>query len=103
MVSFLTSYDYDSYGNPIGEAISYKRCYISTSYEYYHEVYGQHGFKTELINISPEKDGLPDDDFIHRVYNLINDRNQTAALVKHNFNIGKNLLSNQIINKIFNI
>ncbi|MDR5616603.1 hypothetical protein [Arsenophonus sp.] len=103
MVSFLTSYDYDSYGNPIGEAISHKRCYISTSYEYYHEVYGQHGFKTELMNISPEKDGLPDDDFIHRVYNLINDRNQTAALVKHNFNIGKNLLSNQIINKIFNI
>ncbi|WP_032116103.1 glycosyl transferase family 2 [Candidatus Arsenophonus nilaparvatae] len=103
MVSFLTSYDYDSYGNPIGEAISHKRCYISTSYEYYHEVYGQHGFKTELMNISPKKDGLPDDNFIHRVYNLINDRNQTAALVKHNFNIGKNLLSNQIINKIFNI
>lgn len=45
------------------------------------------------MNISPKKDGLPDDDFIHRVYNLINDRNQTAALVKHNFNIGKNLIS----------
>ncbi|HGJ5892109.1 MAG TPA: hypothetical protein ACHBZA_12635 [Arsenophonus apicola] len=103
MVSFLTSYDYDSYGNPIGEAISHNRCYISTSYEYYHEVYGQHGFKTELMNISPKEDGLPDDDFIQRVYNLINDKNKTAALVKHNFNIGKNLLSNQIINKIFNI
>ncbi|CAA2929086.1 hypothetical protein ARSQ2_00151 [Arsenophonus endosymbiont of Bemisia tabaci Q2] len=89
MVLFLTSYDYDSYGNLIGEEISHKLCYIPTSYEYYHEVYGQHGFKTELINISPKKDGLPDDNFINRIYNLINDRNQTAALVKSNFHIGK--------------
>lgn len=103
MASFLTSYDYDSYGNPIGEAISHKRCYISTSYKYYHEVYGQHGFKTELMHILPKKNGLPDDDFIHLFYNLINVLNQTAALVKLYFNIGKFLLSNQIINKTFNI
>ena len=97
LVSFLTSWDYDSYGNPIGEAISSRRCYITTRYEYYQEVYGQHGFTAPVMEISEEKDGWPDDTFIHEVYALLNDRAEREKIAESNFLIGKQVLANNVI------
>lgn len=97
LVSFLTSWDYDSYGNPIGEAISCQRCYIASRYEYYHEVYGQHGFHAPLMNISEDDDGLPDDDFINDVFALINDPAAMQRIAQANFALGKRVLSNNVI------
>lgn len=103
MVSFLTAWDYDSYGNPIGEAISHQRCYIATRYEYYHEVYGQYGFEGELMEISASHDGLPDADFIQRVSDLLRDDARRDAIATRNYQKGKSLLSDHIFRQIFNV
>ncbi|WP_342944279.1 glycosyltransferase [Paraburkholderia phymatum] len=97
LVSFLTSWDYDSYGNPVGEAISNQRCYITTSYEYYWEVYGQYGFEAPVMPISEEQDGLPDEAFIKEVYRFLNNRRLMYDVAGRNFSIGKQLLSNNVI------
>ncbi|UIF87976.1 glycosyltransferase [Cupriavidus sp. UYPR2.512] len=96
LVSFLTSWDYDSYGNPIGEAISHQRCYITTSYEYYDEVYGQHGFIAPIMKISEGNDGLPDENFIDALYKLINNKQLMKEIAKKNYLIGRQLLSSNI-------
>lgn len=97
VVSFLTSWDYDSYGNPIGEAISHRRCYISTRYEYYDEVYGQYGFFAPVMDISAEKDDLPDDEFILNVYKLITNKPLMSEMAYQNFLIGKKILNSKSI------
>ncbi|MBB4188972.1 glycosyltransferase involved in cell wall biosynthesis [Sinorhizobium terangae] len=97
LVSFLTSWDYDSYGNPIGEAISSQRCYITTSYEYYWEVYGQYGFEAPVMAISEERDGLPDDAFISDLYQFLNNKQLMIDVAQRNFSIGKQVLSNNVI------
>ncbi|WP_090873250.1 glycosyltransferase [Paraburkholderia diazotrophica] len=93
LVSFLTSWDYDSYGNPVGEAISNQRCYSTTSYEYYWEVYGQYGFEAPVLKISQERDGLPDEVFVRDVYLLLNNKQLMNDVARRNFSIGKRLLS----------
>lgn len=102
LVSFLTSWDYDSYGNPIGEAISSHRCYITTSYEYYPEVYGQHGFEAPVMPISEGKDGLPSEAFIYEVFLLLTNKPQRDRIAAKNFAIGKKILSNNVMD-ILNI
>ncbi|SFL44605.1 glycosyltransferase [Azotobacter beijerinckii] len=100
LVSFLTSWDYDSYGNPVGEAISSQRCYITTSYEYYQEVYGQHGFEAPIMSISEEQDDLPDDAFINDIYQLLNNKKLMSEIAQRNFSIGKQILSNNVIDML---
>jgi len=97
LVSFLTSWDYDSYGNPVGEAISAQRCYICTSYEYYREVYGQYGFEAPVMPISEEHDGLPAEEFIGQVYQFLNDKRRIAEVARKNFLIGRQVLSDSVI------
>ncbi|NWB83972.1 glycosyltransferase [Pseudomonas gingeri] len=97
LVSFLTSWGYDSYGNPVGEAISSRRCYITSRYEYYQEVYGQHGFEAPVMSISEDQDDLPDDDFIDDVYQLLNNKTLMAEMAHKNFTIGQQVLSNNVI------
>ncbi|MDF0732193.1 glycosyltransferase [Pseudomonas entomophila] len=100
VVSFLTSWGYDSYGNPIGEAISSQRCYITSHYEYYQEVYGQHGFQAPILQTSQAHDGLPDDGFVEQVYQLLNDSARREAVARHNFDIGKRVLSNNVMDML---
>lgn len=97
LVSFMTSWDYDSYGNPIGEAISARRCYITTGYEYYEEVYGQHGFIAPVMDISATDDRLPDKKFILEVYQLLNNKPEMLRIAEINFMLGKQVLSNNVI------
>lgn len=101
LLSFLTAWDYDSYGNPIGEAISHQRSYIATRYEYYHEVYGQYGFEGELMDISAGQDGLPDSEFIQRVDRLLHDDERRLTMALRNYHKGKSLLSDHIFHTIF--
>lgn len=96
LVSFLTSWGYDSYGNPIGESISNQRCYITTRYEYYQEVYGRHGFEAPIMNISQTNDGLPDEQFVDDVYRLLNDKLLMQDMARRNFAIGQRVLANNV-------
>ncbi len=56
LASFLTSYDYESYGNPIGEAIASCVPYITTRYKVYDAVYGDKGFQALVLEIAAHKD-----------------------------------------------
>ncbi|MEU3411943.1 glycosyltransferase [Streptomyces sp. NPDC006658] len=83
LVSFLTSYDYDSYGNPIGEAIAAKVPYITSAYELYPTVYGDKGFRAPVLH-----DDLPTPAFANEVAQLLNDDDLRSATVEHNHRLG---------------
>ena len=51
VASFLTSYDYESYGNPIGEAIASRVPYLTTRYQLYDTVYGDKGFRAPVMEL----------------------------------------------------
>ncbi|MHB9863659.1 glycosyltransferase [Streptomyces sp. YIM S03343] len=83
LVSFLTSYDYESYGNPIGEAIAAKVPYITSGYELYPTVYGDKGFRAPVLH-----DDLPTPGFVNEVAQLMNDETLRSATAEHNHRLG---------------
>ncbi|MEU0116982.1 glycosyltransferase [Streptomyces bobili] len=83
LVSFLTSYDYESYGNPIGEAIAAKVPYITSDYESYPTVYGDKGFRAPVLH-----DDLPPPEFVNEVARLLNDDTLQSATAEHNHRLG---------------
>lgn len=91
--SFLTSFDYESYGNPIGEAIASGVPYLATTYSLYDDVYGTYGFQGILMNISKDNDGMPENEFIDQVAALICDPGHRAQMVENNFALGSRYLS----------
>lgn len=61
--SFLTTYDYEGFGNPPGEAMALGVPFMSTTYELYEEVYGSRGAVGPLLPIdrnSTDVDPIPD-------------------------------------------
>jgi glycosyltransferase involved in cell wall biosynthesis len=86
VVSFLTSYDYESYGNPIGEAIAAGVPYLTTRYQLYDTVYGGKGFRG--IVFDPATGDLPDRAFIDRVRDLLHDEERRADMADHNYRLG---------------
>lgn len=56
--SFLTTYDYEGFGMPPGEAMTMGVPFVSTTYELYHDVYGSRGAVAPLLPI--DRDSAPD-------------------------------------------
>ena len=79
LVSFLTSYDYESYGNPIGEAVAAGVPYCTSDYELYSTVYGDKGFRAPVLH-----DDLPTPAFVNEVAQLLNDEDLRTATAEHN-------------------
>ncbi len=84
VVSFLTSYDYESYGNPIGEAIAAGVPYIASRYALYDTVYA--GFEAPVLDIL-EHD-LPTPEFAGQVLELMTNAERRAEVVAHNQQLG---------------
>jgi glycosyltransferase involved in cell wall biosynthesis/GT2 family glycosyltransferase len=84
LASFLTSYDYESYGNPIGEAIASGVPYLTTDYELYHTVYGHLGLRAPTLTAD-----LPDESFVDSVAELLLDEGKRARMAEHNHRIGR--------------
>ena len=59
LCSFLTSYDYEGFGNPPGEAMASGVPFIATTYQLYEEVYGGKGAVAPLLPI--DRSSLPTD------------------------------------------
>jgi glycosyltransferase involved in cell wall biosynthesis/GT2 family glycosyltransferase len=84
LASFLTSYDYESYGNPIGEAIASGVPYLTSDYALYHTVYGHLGFQAPILTTD-----LPDESFVDSVAELLLDEGKRARMAEHNHRIGR--------------
>ncbi|MFD5830296.1 glycosyltransferase [Lentzea sp. NPDC060358] len=84
VVSFLTSYDYESYGNPIGEAVAAGVPYAASRYALYDTVYA--GFEAPVLDIL-EHD-LPTPEFAARVRELMTNAERRAQVVAHNQRLG---------------
>ncbi|MFC0542005.1 glycosyltransferase [Kutzneria chonburiensis] len=84
LASFLTSYDYESYGNPIGEAIASGVPYLTSDYALYHTVYGHLGFRAPVLTAD-----LPDQSFVDSVAELLLDEGKRARMAEHNHRIGR--------------
>ncbi len=89
LASFLTSYDYESYGNPIGEAICAGIPYIATRYQAYDTVYGQRGFRGPVLEITPADDEVPDEAFASEVTELLMDDWRRRDLAGFNSELGR--------------
>lgn len=84
LCSFLTSFNYESFGNPISEAISLNKPYITTNYERYNHVYHEAGYRGIVFPISKNNDRQVNMCFASQVYELINDSIKSLNMVKHN-------------------
>lgn len=85
LVSFLTAKDYESYGNPIGEAVSVGRLCISTHYDFYDYAYGQYGLNVPLFD--SEISDLPYRSFVESVYEILTNRDKRSTLEQYNLKI----------------
>ncbi len=92
MSSFLTSYRFEGYGLPPGEAIACGVPYISSSYELYGSVYGEKGFRAPLLPVSLAHDTIPAPVFFDEVYSWCS-TGESHAYADHNFQLGRSLLS----------
>jgi glycosyltransferase involved in cell wall biosynthesis len=87
--SFLTSYDYEGFGNPPGEAMAAGVPFVATTYELYHEVYGSKGTVAPLLHIdrdSAPADSMPDD-FIDWTFQVLTDQTYRAQIVAKNLEV----------------
>jgi len=60
LCSFLTSQDYESFGNPVAEAIMLHRPYLSSSYDRYRPCYADKGYRGLVFPVAQGQDGPMD-------------------------------------------
>jgi glycosyltransferase involved in cell wall biosynthesis len=85
LACFLTSYDYESFGNPIGEAVASRVPYIATRYELYDAVYGDKGFRAPLLDLA--NGDLPAEPFVAAVAELVLDPARRDEIAAHNYRL----------------
>ena len=71
VVSFLTSYDYESFGNPIAEAVASRVPYLATRYQLYDSVYGGKGLHAPVLAVTPDDRAELTDAFVAEVAELL--------------------------------
>ncbi|MFI6130698.1 glycosyltransferase [Micromonospora sp. NPDC051141] len=71
LTSFLTSYDYESYGNPIGESIASGVPYLTTRYQMYDAVYGSKGLHAPVLDVTAADEAPITDAFVAEVAELL--------------------------------
>ena len=93
--SFLTTFDYEGFGNPPGEAMAMGVPFISTTYELYHEVYGSKGAIAPLLPIDrfTAADGPMPNTFIDWTLRALTDEEYRAQIVKRNLDVCQRFFS----------
>ncbi len=89
--SFLTSYDYEGFGNPPGEAMAMGVPFISTTYELYHEVYGSRGAIAPLLPIdrtSSPSEPIPEY-FVDWTMRVLTDASYRSNIIHNNLEVCK--------------
>jgi len=83
--SFLTSYRYEGFGNPPGEACAHGVPFTSSTYELYEAVYGSKGLRALLFPITRENDGPPSEAWAAKLFERISDERRMRADADFNF------------------
>lgn len=87
--TFLTSFDYEGFGNPPGEAMAMGVPFAATTYELYNEVYGKRGAVAPLLNI--QRASRPDEPipaaFVDTTLRVLTDRVYRDRVVKRNLEV----------------
>jgi glycosyltransferase involved in cell wall biosynthesis len=93
--SFLTTYDYEGFGNPPGEAMAMGVPYIVTSYELYQDVYGGKGAIAPVLSIKRDTpaDEPVSDYFVQWVLRLLTDREYRDLVIKRNNDLCRRFFS----------
>lgn len=100
LACFLTSYDYESYGNPIGEAIACETPFVATSYSRYYEVYGRKGIEGIILSVNEKNDFITGSEaFSEKVFEFLMDHKWQDAVVKKNTEIAKRHFSIESLEK----
>ncbi|MGC4804768.1 glycosyltransferase [Micromonospora sp. DT233] len=89
LTSFLTSYDYESYGNPIGESIASRVPYLTTRYELYDAVYGSKGLHAPVLDVGPDDEAPITDAFVAEVAELLTNPLLYRRVAAHNHARGR--------------
>jgi glycosyltransferase involved in cell wall biosynthesis len=99
--SFLTTYDYEGFGNPPGEAMAMSVPFISTTYELYHEVYGSKGAIAPLLPIdrtTPPDEPMPEY-FIDWTLRALTDHEYRAQITKRNLEVCQHFFSQEALER----
>ena len=99
--SFLTTYDYEGFGNPPGEAMAMEVPFMSTTYELYHEVYGSRGAIAPLLPIdrsTPANAPIPDS-FVDWMLRTLTDSDYRAQVTKRNREICQRFFSFEALDR----
>ena len=97
--SFLTSYRYEGFGNPPGEACAYGVPFISSTYELYDAVYGSKGLRALLFPITQEDDGHPSEAWAAELFERISDERRMRADADFNFECARSHFSLEAIER----
>ncbi|GLY28796.1 glycosyltransferase [Kineosporia sp. NBRC 101731] len=84
VMSFLTSYDYESYGNPIGEAVASGVPYLTTRYALYDTVYGRKGLHAPVLEVSGQDEAPLTEEFVADVAELLTNPLLRGRVAAHN-------------------
>jgi glycosyltransferase involved in cell wall biosynthesis len=99
--SFLTTYDYEGFGNPPGEAMAMGVPFISTTYELYYEVYGSRGAIAPLLPIdrSTAPDAPIPDSFLDWMLRTLTESDYRAQITKRNREICQRFFSLEALDR----
>ncbi|MDB4913966.1 MAG: hypothetical protein JWM95_1610 [Gemmatimonadetes bacterium] len=102
--SFLTSFDYEGFGLPPGEAMAMGVPFIATTYELYQEVYGSRGAVAPLLLI--DRTSLPSDPFpdafVQWTMRVLVDTAYRAEIIAHNHTVAQRFFSNDALARKLN-
>lgn len=102
--SFLTTYDYEAFGNPPGEAMAMGVPFISTTYELYHEVYGSKGAIAPLLSIdrATSAEEPMAEYFIDWTLRALTDPEYRAQIAKRNLEVCQRYFSQDALERQVN-
>lgn len=99
MFWFFTGQLYDSFGEAVGEAASFKLPISVSGYDAFQQVYGENGFWATILNDKFGQD-IPDLNFAEKVFDVIKNGYKYQALLENNFKLCQRYFSSSKLEKL---